>query len=351
MRKIVFESAPQQGTIRPTTATKRQPKTEPFVIREEKYSKLLDALLELKKLSAEQLTRRFYNAGSLTTVKNRMTRLEGHHFVDHDTLSQGKYLYFLARKGRDYFQEAEEDVKDYFRPSTEKGPANTEHYHQLLHLLELNDILIAARLLPKYAPAYSLPDLLHDYDLRRSPLFVMAERMIRKRIDGVVKTEWKEEPVGVVADAMLGFVRTPSRIPGKPYDRMCIWHEHNRTGGAQRFKQKIRAILEVIGSGVYKQLIDIDAIKVAITTSKGEFRKRSLRRWTEEVLEERSQKEKGTAFSQQARKIDRAYDPRNIFYFAATPPFETGCIVPRAFYQGKVWFKPFSTKPVVLLPK
>jgi len=351
MRKIVFESAPQQGTIRPTTATKRQPKTEPFVIREEKYSKLLDALLELKKLSAEQLTRRFYNAGSLTTVKNRMTRLEEHHFVDHDTLSQGKYLYFLARKGRDYFQEAEEDIKDYFRPSKEKGHANTEHYHQLLHLLELNDILIAARLLSKYAPAYSLPDLLHDYDLRRSPLFVMAERMVRKRIDGVVKTEWKEEPVGVVADAMLGFVRTPSRIPGKPYDRMCIWHEHNRTGGAQRFKQKIRALLEVIGSGVYKQLVDIDSLKVAITTSKGEFRKRSLRRWTEEVLEERSQKEKGTAFSQQARKIDRAYDPRNTFYFATTPPFETGCIVPRTFYQEKVWYMPFSTRPVNLLPK
>src|SRR5258708_19118071 len=103
MRKIVFESAPLDGSIHPTTATKRQPKTEPFIIRKEKYSKLLDVLLELKKLSAEQLTRRYYNAGSITTVKNRLTILERKKYVDHDTLSKGKYLYFLARAGRNYF--------------------------------------------------------------------------------------------------------------------------------------------------------------------------------------------------------------------------------------------------------
>src|SRR5437016_5627394 len=116
MRKIVYESAPQQRNTHPTTATKRQSKTEPFIIREEKYSKLLDALSELKKLSAEQLTRCYYNAGSITTVKNRLSILERKKYIDHDTLSQGKYLYFLARKGRDYSHEAEEDIKDYFRP-------------------------------------------------------------------------------------------------------------------------------------------------------------------------------------------------------------------------------------------
>lgn len=347
---VIFSKAEhEKKVLAQQKLQKRAPKKKPFIITE-LDSKLLDAILELKKLTAEQLTRRYFNAGWLTTVRNRLTILEREKFIDHDTLSK-LYIYFLARMGRTYFIEAEEDVKEYYRPSKEKGNPRTEHYHQMLHLLELNDILIAARLFPNYAPHFTLTRLLHDYDLRHEPLFVVASRRIQKRVEGVIRSEWKEETLGVVPDALLEFVRMPSRFPGKPFDSYGIWLEHNRTGGAGRFKQKIRALLEVIATERQKPLLNTETLKVAITTSGGEFRKRHLRTLTEEVLEERATKDQGTAFSAAAKKLTRSNEKLNVFYFATTPPFGTGCIVPQTFFQAKIWFMPFFSKPVALLPK
>src|SRR5437899_1009798 len=100
-----------------------QPKTTPFIVTSVRHL-LLEAILQLKLLNAEQLTRRYYKAGSLVTVKNRLTVLTREHYVGFLTLptteGNGPYLYFLARNGRDYFQELEEDVKDFYRPSKEK---------------------------------------------------------------------------------------------------------------------------------------------------------------------------------------------------------------------------------------
>jgi hypothetical protein len=343
---VIFSKAEHEKKV---LAQQRLAPRKPFTI-DELDSKLLDAILELKKLTAEQLTRRYFNAGSLTSVKNRLTILEREKFIDHDTLSK-LYIYFLARMGRAYFIEAEEDIKEYYRPSKEKGHPRTEHYHQMLHLLELNDILITARLFPKYSPHFTLTRLLHDYDLRHEPLFVVASRQIQKRVEGIIRSEWKEETVGVVPDALMEFIRMPSRIPGKPFDSYGIWLEHNRTGGAGRFKQKIRAILEVIAIQRQKALVNTETLKVAITTSGGEFRKRHLRTLTEQVLEERATKDQGTAFSPAARKLSMANEKLNVFYFATTPPFGTGCIVPQTFFQAKIWFKPFSAKPTSLLPR
>ncbi len=315
------------------------------------YHLLLEAILECKLLNAEQLTRRHYKAGMLTTVKNRLTVLKRYGYVDFlklpTTDGNAAYLYFLARNGRTYFQDYDEDIKDYYRPSKEREKS----YAYLMHFLELNDILIAARLFEKIAPAYTLVELLHDIDLQHDPFYVAVERVIKSLVEGVIKETRKEETLKIIPDALLEYRRTPSVIPRKPYDKIGIWLEHNRTGGPKRFKPKIRAILEVIVSGTYRTLLDVDNIKVAITTSGGEYRKRRLRTWTEEVLEEMVNKDKGTAFSPQAKKLSKMYQKNNIFYFATTPPLSTGCIFPRTFFQEKVWFMPFSSKPVALMGK
>src|SRR5436853_2060645 len=183
-----------------------------------------------------------------------------------------------------------------------------------MHMLELNDVVIAAQLFPRFAPAYSLVEFQHDLDLQHDPFYVPVERSVKALVEGVIKETWREETIKVIPDALLEFRRTPSRIPGKPFDRVGIWLEHNRTGGAKRFKPKVRAILEIIGSGAYRTLLDVDSLKVAITTSGGEYRKRKLRKWTEEVLEDLNRKETGTAFSPQAQKLARAYQKHNVFY-------------------------------------
>jgi hypothetical protein len=349
MRKTLFSAAPHKGTSRTTPSRKiHQPKTTPFTVTAVHHL-LLEAILQLKLLNAEQLTRRYYKAGSLVTVKNRLTVLTREHYVDYlklpTTEGNGPYVYFIARKGRDYFQELEEDVKEYYRP----GKEQEKHYFTLMHVLELNDVIIAAQLLPKYAPVYSLLSIQHDRDLQYEPLSVSVARSVTARVEGVIKEAWREETIHVIPDALLEFRRTPSRIPGKPFDRVGIWLEHNRTGGAKRFKPKIRAIMELIDSGAYRTLLDVDTLKVAITTSGSEYRKRKLRKWTEEVLEEIGQHERGTALSVEARRISKRYETSNVFYFAATPPFATGCIAPRTFFLEKVWYQPFSAKPVALL--
>src|SRR6266700_2255591 len=343
MRKTLFPPAPHKGaTLSPPSGKKYQPKTTPFIVTPVRHL-LLEAILQLKLLNAEQLTRRYYKAGSLVTVKNRLTVLTQKKYVGYLTLptteGNGPHLYFLARNGRDYFQELEEDVKDFYRPGKEKE----KHYATLLHLLELNDVVIAAQLFPKFAPAYSLVEFQHD------PFYIPVERSVKALVEGVIKETWREETMKVIPDALLEFRRRPSRIPGKPYDRVGIWLEHSWTGGAKRFKPKIRAILEIIGSGAYRTLLDVEALKVAITTSGGEYRKRKLRKWTEDVLAEIGQKERGTALSTEARRMMKRYKNTNIFYFAATPPFATGCIVPRTFFLEKVWYQPFAAKPVSLL--
>ena len=349
MRKTLFPPAPHKGTTHTTPSGKKyQPKTTPFIVTPVRHL-LLEAILQLKLLNAEQLTRRYYKAGSLVTVKNRLTVLTQKKYVGYlqlpTTEGNGPYLYFLARNGRDYFQELEEDVKDFYRPSKEKE----KHYFTLLHLLELNDVVIAAQLFPKFAPAYSLVEFQHDLDLQHEPFYIPVERSVKALVEGVVKETRRDETIKVIPDALLEFRRTPSRIPGKPFDRVGIWLEHNRTGGAKRFKPKIRAILEIIGSGAYRTLLDVDILKVAITTSGSEYRKRKLRTWTEDVLEEMGQKERGTALSTEARRMMKRYENTNVFYFAATPPFATGCIVPRTFFLEKVWYQPFAAKPVSLL--
>jgi hypothetical protein len=349
MRKTVFPPAPHKGApLSPPSGKKYQPKTTPFIVTPVRHL-LLEAIRQLKLLNAEQLTRRYYKAGSLVTVKNRLTVLTREKYVDYlqlpTTEGNGPYLYFLARNGRDYFQELEEDVKDFYRPGKEKE----KHYATLMHLLELNDVVIAAQLFPKFAPAYSLVEFQHDLDLQHEPFYIPVEHSVKALVEGVIRETWHEETLKVIPDALLEFRRTPSRIPGKPFDREGIWLEHNRTGGAKRFKPKIRAMLEIISSGAYRTLLDVDTLKVAITTSGGEYRKRKLRTWTEDVLAEVGQKERGTALSTEARQLMKRYENTNIFYFAATPPFGTGCIVPQTFFHEKVWYQPFSAKPVSLL--
>src|SRR2546421_4147313 len=106
MRKTLFPVAPHKGTSLTTSSGKKhQPKTTPFTITPVRHL-LLEAILQLKLLNAEQLTRRYYKAGSLVTVKNRLTVLTQKKYVGYLTLptTEGNvpYLYFLTRTGRDY---------------------------------------------------------------------------------------------------------------------------------------------------------------------------------------------------------------------------------------------------------
>src|SRR5437868_15027232 len=99
MRKTVFPAALQTGTtLSPPSGKKHQPKTTPFTITPVRHL-LLEAIRQLKLLNAEQLTRRYYKAGSLVTVKNRLTVLKREGYVGFlklpTTDGNGPYLYFI----------------------------------------------------------------------------------------------------------------------------------------------------------------------------------------------------------------------------------------------------------------
>src|SRR5437764_14793236 len=112
MRKTLFPPALQTGATHTIPSGKKhQPKTTPFIVTPVRHL-LLEAILQLKLLNAEQLTLRYYKAGSLVTVKNRLTILKRSGVIAFlklpTTEGNGQYLYFLARTRRDVAQDLAE---------------------------------------------------------------------------------------------------------------------------------------------------------------------------------------------------------------------------------------------------
>src|SRR5205807_2314431 len=119
-------------------------------------------------------------------------------------------------------------------------------FPHLQHVLELNDFLIAASLLPRVVPSISLVEMRHDLDLKKTPVKVTVERRMPygDRID---------EKVTVIPDGWLDFrMVVPDRR--KPR-RRCIVVELDRgTSSVAPFKSKLRALYAYAISEDYQEL-------------------------------------------------------------------------------------------------
>src|SRR5947209_7228963 len=121
-------------------------------------------------LTAKQVGRLHYSPGSFTRVEKLLKELRDHEYVQWDFLpvkrrfGSSPAYYMLAKRGISYLRRLGSDVSILPYPSEKKELKSMF----IPHTMSVNEILIAANLLPRVAPAYSLFAMRHELLLKRT---------------------------------------------------------------------------------------------------------------------------------------------------------------------------------------
>ncbi len=191
-------------------------------------------------LTAEQfLTLLGYSDGTIKTLKGYLKELTDnkylHSFYLPATSKSRPFVYGLGMRGRKYLIKTNEWNGVYSLPSEEKT------YYTLMHILELNDFLIALEALTRLTPSLHLFDMQHDLTLKRRPFLV---------------TDLSGKKYGLIPDALVD-VRLERQ--GRRPRRYFFWIELDReTISNDAFREKIRNILLFTKNGLQEQYFGIE---------------------------------------------------------------------------------------------
>jgi hypothetical protein len=224
-------------------------------------------LYHLHLLTAAQLTKLHYSPGSYKTVRQRLKVLADNGYVVIDAIpekfTRGPNYYTLDTKGMQYLASLGLEIDKSLRAGKETGKS----YLHLRHLLELNDVLIAALRVSAIDPRLYVPEYIHERQLKRTPYTIMVRGL----------------SYGLVPD---GFIDFHVKREGQSDLRLPVLLEHDR--GYEResqFKQKIRAYKAFLSSGAYQQQFGVESITVLVTTFTDMQRVAALRKWTWDELQ------------------------------------------------------------------
>lgn len=279
----------------------------------------MDVLIFLSEhhfLTISQLLRlRSLRSTSLTSEQERMKRLTDHEYVlrvalPHSGKGQPAYVYTLATKG----QRELESIGLMFSSSRVRKSEVQQRKLPLVHTLQTNDFLIAARLLPRAVPAIELTEFRHDLDLQRNPARIEVRRGVRV------------ETVSVVPDGWLSFQMS---VPGRTKPRKrCIVLELDRgtIKNPTVFKDKLLSLFYYCISEEYKQMFGTDLAQVAFAcTAGGIGRVEKMLTWCEQELQLRD-----------------LVSEAPLYKFAALP----GELDPKTLFCSDMWVSPFSDEEV-----
>src|SRR5258708_5969500 len=272
-------------------------------------------IYHLQLTTADQLCRLHYKPGTLKTVKRRLKQLVDQRYIradaapvkqrreDHITFSS-RYYYTLTPKGLRYLKLLGMDTSEAHRPRE-----RLKHTLFIEHVMELNDVLIAAALLARSQPdsGYYLAGFTHEQVLKRHPYVVAGQQHGRRAF-------------AIIPDAVLDFRRL---MPNGGYQYTPVLLEHDRgTEQQQYFRQRIRAYIAFLTSGVYQELFNTNAVNIAFTTFEGERRREQMRAWT----------------LQELKTANEPPDVRLAFSFATLDRPPTA----RAVWLGPCWLSPYD---------
>lgn len=259
-------------------------------------------------LTAEQVLRLFYCAGSLTYVRAVLKRMADAGYLHRLKLPSSSdgvkpWVYTLGQHGIRYLKAVGYTDFARFRPVEEE-----EHsFLFLAHTLGVNDILIAAQQLAEQMPSYVLAGFLHERVLKHTPVIVTTA-------DG--------ETMGIIPDAWLDW-----HLGG--VNRASIVLEYDRGTVEQRaWRKKMRGLL-AFADGPYQEAYGSDSLTIAIATTAGPHRAEQIRVWCEAELTRANRRQEG-----------------ELFLIMSVPSEQ---IEPQVFFLHPVWWQPFGTAPVVLL--
>jgi DNA-binding PadR family transcriptional regulator len=222
-------------------------------------------MYHLQLTTADQLTRLHYKPGTLKTVKRRLKQLVDQRYITADVVPKRyigapPYFYSLTPKGLRYLKSIGMDTNEAHRPHD-----RLKHTLFIEHVLELNDVLIAAALLAHSTTGYYLHGFTHEQVLKRRPYTVTVQQHGRRVFN-------------IIPDAVLDF-RRPLLNGGYRYTPVLLEHDRG-TEQQQYFRQRIRAYIAFLTSGIYQELFNTSAVNIAFTTFEGVRRREQMRAWT-----------------------------------------------------------------------
>jgi hypothetical protein len=271
----------------------------------------MPGLYQMYKSSVAQLCRSLlYSDNSVKLVKKRLRKLADNDYVLFDERPteqyRSPYYYVLGTKGVEYVKSLGMSVSDYYRPSKEVG----QGYLHLLHHAGVNDMLIAAAMLPHQVPSYSLERYLLERDLAHDRFNAM----------------WHGKSYGTVPDLFLEFREA---LPDGRQRRTPILLEHDGASeGEETIRKKVHAYSAMLTSDWHKRRYGVNFITIAFTTFKGEKHRDKLRKWAMSELQG------------QSRKLISSF----LFTAQQQPPD------PLHIWLNPCWYTPFmEDKPVAIL--
>src|SRR6266566_6039046 len=209
---------------------------------------ILKLIHEYHFLTVSQVTRLRYSSGSETTCQDRLKRLFNAGVLDrvqlpHVGTGNTEYLYTLSTKGYRELQPFGISNFTRYRPSD----THTLKLPHLQHLMSLNDVLIAARLLSRAHPDITLVSMKHDLDMKRTPMRVTLDR----------------QTFSIVPDGFLDFrLSIANRLYAMP-----IWYECDLgTTWGKTLQFKLQKIIAAINTVAFQELFGVSSCTVTIVT-------------------------------------------------------------------------------------
>jgi hypothetical protein len=243
------------------------------------WEKIIIALSEFDYLTTNQLTRLLYSPSSRKHVQEEMKSLMDASLV---TAVGGKAvnlprIYILSSNGRQYASVLGTPKTQRFRPSEEAEKGQNPYF--LKHTMAVTDVLISARLLAQTHPAITLSRMINERELKRKIYVALPERTC------------------IEPDASCEFLITETK-----HDRQQTWRDffhievyRNLPPVERRFKQKIAGYVTYVDTGQHQALFNTSALSLAVIAIAKPMAA-TLKRWTEEALQEMGRPEEGEWF-------------------------------------------------------
>jgi hypothetical protein len=272
--------------------------------------KILVALAEFEYLTAQQLTRLLYAPSSLAFVRKHLKSLVASSLV---LALPGRfvtlpYVYTLTSKGYTYLAAQGLHHAKRVRLSEEREKAHNLFFMQ--HTLAVSDVLINARLLSHTYPEIVLNRIITQRELKRK-IYVNLPKENRKiciepdaSVDFMIHETWHQQTW-----QDFFHLEVYRHLPMEP-----------------RFKQKVQGYVTYATTGQHEALFHTPALSVVVFAAT-EQQAATLKRWTEEALQE---------MPQEGQR----------FFFCSIDP---ATAQPTEMYLAPVWQQAFSNTPTPLL--
>jgi hypothetical protein len=276
--------------------------------------KILLSLAEFDYLTTEQITPFCYSPASLSFLRKKLKMLIAEGFVlalEHNAITV-PHVYTLTGTGYAAAHTLGMPKNKRVRPREETGKAGNLFFIQ--HTIAVTDVLIAARLLSQTVPGIELNRLYLERELKRK---IYVETVLP-----IEESKTQRRTTCLEPDAAVDFI-----IHGKWQDffHIEVYRTHLRES---RFKQKIVSYTAYAASTIHQELFHTPALAVAVCCQTGQMA-RTLKRWTEEVLQEVQQPELGERF-----------------FFTSVNP---ASVSPEELFLSPVWEQACGTTKTLLL--